>query len=89
MHNGSVETLEDVIDFYNKGGITRAGTTTAFPQTKSELIRPLGLTKEEKQQLLAFLDAFSGEKLNTKRPTLPPYEPLFSEQDCRRRENDY
>ncbi len=81
MHNGSVETLEDVIDFYNKGGITRAGTTTAFPQTKSELIRPLGLTREEKQQLLAFLDAFSGEKMKTKRPTLPPYEPLFSEQE--------
>lgn len=81
MHNGSIETMEDVVNFYNKGGITNDGKTTAFPQTKSPLIRPLGLTAEEKQQLLAFLDAFSGEKLTTKRPTLPPYEPLFTEQE--------
>jgi cytochrome c peroxidase len=55
MHDGSLRTLEDVIDFYNRGG-------RANPALDRE-IRPLGLARTEKQQLAAFLRALSGEVL--------------------------
>lgn len=51
MHDGSVNTLEEVIEHYNKGGY-------AHPN-KSELIKPLGLTKQEKADLLAFLHSLT------------------------------
>lgn len=47
MHDGSISTLTDVIAHYNSGG-------NSHPN-KSELIRPLGLTKAEQQDLVAFL----------------------------------
>jgi cytochrome c peroxidase len=53
MHNGSVKTLEAVIDLYNSGGIDRP--------SRSELIHPLGLTPREKADLIAFLQTLSGE----------------------------
>jgi cytochrome c peroxidase len=53
MHDGSVRTLEEVIDLYNRGGINRP--------SRSELIHPLGLTPEEKADLIAFLKTLSGE----------------------------
>jgi cytochrome c peroxidase len=52
MHDGSLATLEDVIDFYDKGG-------KANPNLDSD-IRELHLTVEEKQALVAFLKALSG-----------------------------
>jgi cytochrome c peroxidase len=53
MHNGVFQSLEEVIDFYNRGGRAVAG--------KSPLIQPLGLTSQEKRDLLAFLQALTGE----------------------------
>ena len=53
MHDGSVPTLEAVIDLYDRGGIDRP--------SRSELIHPLGLTAEEKADLLAFLKTLSGD----------------------------
>ena len=47
MHDGSVPTLEAVLDLYNRGGVAR-------PSLSPE-IHPLGLTAEEKEALLAFL----------------------------------
>jgi cytochrome c peroxidase len=61
MHNGVFHSLEEVIDFYNRGG-------GAVPR-KSSLIQPLGLTTEEKRDLLAFLQALTGEL-----PTVTPPE---------------
>jgi cytochrome c peroxidase len=52
MHDGSLRTLEDVVEFYDKGGRRN-------PNLDSE-IRPLNLTAEEKSQLLAFLHSLSG-----------------------------
>jgi cytochrome c peroxidase len=52
MHDGSVATLGEVIDIYDRGGI-------ANPQRDAEL-RPLHLTPAEKQALEAFLRALSG-----------------------------
>lgn len=81
MHNGAIATLADVVDFYDRGGIAADGRTTDFPDTKSPLIKPLGLTDQEKADLLAFLDAFTGERVTETRPSLPPYAPLFTEQE--------
>ncbi len=52
MHDGSLATLDDVIEFYNRSG-------NPNPHLDPEL-RPLRLTPEEKQALLAFLRALSG-----------------------------
>ena len=49
MHDGSLATLADVVDFYDRGGRTNPGL---FP-----LIRPLGLSPDEKAALLKFLEA--------------------------------
>ena len=63
MHNGTLATLADVVDFYNRGGFDAEGRTTDFPDNKSELIKPLGLTDAEKDDLLAFLDASQARQL--------------------------
>lgn len=55
MHDGSLATLEEVIAFYDRGGIDN-------PQ-KSPLLRPLGLTPEEKQALAAFLGSLTGDNV--------------------------
>lgn len=49
MHDGSTRTLRDVLDHYNSGGYLH-------PQ-KSPLIRPLGLSPQELDDLEAFLRA--------------------------------
>jgi len=52
MHDGSLATLRQVIDFYNAGGGSN--------QPKSMLLRKLKLTKQEKSDLVAFLESLSG-----------------------------
>ncbi len=52
MHDGSLATLADVIDHYDRGGI-------ANPNLDEE-IRPLQLTAAEKRALAAFLGALTG-----------------------------
>ena len=80
MHNGTLSTLESVIEFYNRGGVTEDGRTTGFPETKSPLIRPLGLTEDEKLDLLRFVEAFSGEQIKIDEPMIPEYQPLFTKE---------
>ncbi|MCP5082603.1 MAG: photosynthetic protein synthase I, partial [Alphaproteobacteria bacterium] len=55
MHNGTIKTLEDVVAFYNGGG--------GDDPNKDPRIKPLGLSKEERANLKAFLSALSGEAL--------------------------
>jgi cytochrome c peroxidase len=52
MHNGSLVSLKDVVDYYDRGG-------NANPALDSEL-RPLKLTASEKRSLVAFLHALNG-----------------------------
>jgi cytochrome c peroxidase len=47
MHDGSLKTLEDVIEYYRKGG-------NANPQLDEEIF-PLKVTDEEKKDLITFL----------------------------------
>jgi cytochrome c peroxidase len=53
MHDGSLKTLEDVVEFYDKGGIKN--------QNLDRTMKPLNLTLQEKRDLVAFLKALSGE----------------------------
>lgn len=53
MHNGSLQTLEDVVDFYDKGGRPN-------PALDVEM-RKLHLTAEEKKALVEFLKCLSGK----------------------------
>jgi cytochrome c peroxidase len=53
MHDGSLQTLEDVVEFYNKGGIPNRNLDAN--------IRPLHLSDRQKAGLVAFLKGLSGE----------------------------
>ncbi|BFN28234.1 cytochrome c551 peroxidase precursor [Pseudomonas sp. SCT] len=70
MHNGVFTSLQEVVDFYDRGG----GSGTS----KSELLKPLKLAAQEKQDLIAFIEALSmSEPLLHDDPTLPgEYQPL-------------
>ena len=71
MHNGMLETLEDVVEFYNQGG-----GENEFSANKSPLIQPLGLNDQEKADLVAFLKSLSGDEILVEEPDLPDYQPL-------------
>ena len=53
MHDGSLATLDEVIDFYDKGGRVNSGIDPEM--------RELSLTPEEKRALVAFLKSLSGK----------------------------
>lgn len=55
MHDGSIGTLEEVIDFYDRGG--------DIAENKDYRVISLGLTSDEKAALLAFLESLSTEPL--------------------------
>ncbi len=83
MHNGAFYTLEEVVDFYDRGGFDEDDRTTGWPKTKSDKIRPLGLSDDEKTDLVAFLEAFSGEELVMNKPELPEYAPMFTLEELK------
>ncbi len=78
MHNGAFWDLEEVVQFYNAGGGENEFTDGTIAATKSPLIKPLGLSDEEVEDLVAFLEGFSGEELVVEAPELPPYGLLDS-----------
>lgn len=51
MHDGSIKTLREIVEFYNKGGMRKEGID---PE-----IKPLNLSDEEIDELLAFLEALT------------------------------
>ena len=71
MHNGMIETLEDVVEFYDRGG-----DTNEFAKNKTSLIKPLNLSVAEKADLVNFLKSLSGEEILVEEPEIPEYEPL-------------
>ena len=61
MHNGIFKSLDEVIDFFNKGG-----------GYGNKLLKPMNLTDEEKKALKTFLvEALSGADLNIKPAEVP------------------
>lgn len=75
MHNGMLPTLRDVVEFYNAGG-----GVNEFADTKSPLIKPLGLSESEIDDLVAFLESLSGDPILMDNPKIPPMEALGSAQ---------
>lgn len=53
MHDGQQKTLEEVVDYYDKGGIRNPNL--------NPLIRPLHLSDKEKKALVSFMQALNGE----------------------------
>ena len=63
MHDGSLTTLRDVIDFYSRGGQRHPNTDPT--------IRPLNLSGQEKEDLLAFLGSLTDQGF-VKNPRFAP-----------------
>jgi cytochrome c peroxidase len=53
MHDGSLATLAEVVDHYDQGGIRRPSL--------SEEMQPLGLTSQEKQDLITFMKTLTSD----------------------------
>src|SRR5689334_15675233 len=60
MHDGSLETLEQVVEHYDSGGIDRP--------SRADLLHPLGLTAQEKSDLVAFLKTLDSPLTPTAAP---------------------
>lgn len=58
MHNGQLATLEDVVDFYDRGG-DAPGT---FSGTRAETIQPLNLSAKQRKALVELLEAMTGRE---------------------------
>ncbi|QJW83906.1 c-type cytochrome [Ramlibacter terrae] len=63
FHNGAAETLRDVVEYYNRGGEDRSNV--------SPDIKPLNLSAQEKDELVAFLRSLTGKQVPVVRPVLP------------------
>jgi len=57
MHNGTMESLTEVVYFYNQGG--------GQDVNKDSRLKPLGLTSPEIKDLVAFLETLSGDLLTS------------------------
>jgi cytochrome c peroxidase len=64
MHDGSIASLEDVVELYDRGGLARR------PSLSTD-IAPLRLTPEEKQDVIAFLGALTSTDTPVEIPALP------------------
>ena len=53
MHDGSLKTLEEVVDFYDKGGTPN--------KNLDEKMKKLNLTAEDKRALVEFMKGLNGE----------------------------
>ena len=63
MHDGSLATLEAVVEHYDRGGVDRP--------SRSDLMKPLGLTAQEKSDLVAFMKTLTSNLSPTAVPVLP------------------
>ena len=66
MHDGSLATLKEVVEFYNRGGGTGPN--------KDPALVPLDLGPAEQRYLVAFLKTLSGKLPDGETSPLPPYE---------------
>lgn len=66
MHNGGLATMEQVVEFYNRGGDFPA------PNVPTGVIRPLNMTVQERADLVAFLKRPLTD--NRVRNELPPFD---------------
>ncbi len=57
MHNGSLRSLRDVVEFYNDGGVPN--------EVLDRRVRPLNLTPREIDDLVVFLESLTGATVDT------------------------
>jgi cytochrome c peroxidase len=76
MHNGKFFDFDEVVEFYNDGGGSNEFTDGTLAKNKTKLLKPLGLTDGEKEDLVAFLESLSGPEIKISTPKLPRYAPL-------------
>lgn len=74
MHNGVYSSLEDVVDFYNRGG--GAGMGMDLPN-QTLPFDELNLSREEQQALVAFMESLTDTNGLTARPD---HLPVFDQQ---------
>lgn len=63
MHNGEYETLAEVVEHYNRGGVSK--------KSLDPNITPLHLSRQEKSDLVEFLSSLSGKPMDVTIPELP------------------
>jgi cytochrome c peroxidase len=63
MHTGAFKTLEEVVEFYNKGGEALPG--------KDPFMTALNLTDQEKKDLVEFMQSLTGDLKGMAAPKLP------------------
>jgi cytochrome c peroxidase len=70
FHNGGYATLEQVVEFYSRGGNARrtanGGDTTGYGPNDTNLafeMMPIGLSEQEKAQLVAFLKTLTDPRV--------------------------
>jgi cytochrome c peroxidase len=63
MHDGSIASLDAVMDHYNKAGVSRP--------SRSDMMKPLGLSKQEQADLVAFMKTLTSDIDPTTVPVLP------------------
>lgn len=63
MHDGTLTSLEAVVDHYDHGGIDRP--------SRSDLMKPLALSAQEKSDLVAFMRTLNSVMTPTTVPVLP------------------
>ncbi len=73
MHNGELATLEDTIDFYDRGGDFDA------PSKDINFVRPLKLSAQEKADLAAFLRSLTDPRVAAEAGPLFDRPTLYSE----------
>ena len=64
FHDGSATTLTEVVEHYNKGGVTKTDLSTN--------IKPLNLSADEVKDLVLFLQALTTPPKTVTLPQLPP-----------------
>jgi cytochrome c peroxidase len=72
MHNGQFSSLEEVVDFYDRGG--------DFSDNQDPFIAPIGLSVDEKAALIAYLVTFTDNRVAI---AAPPFDRprLFTERE--------
>lgn len=63
MHDGGLDTLLQVVEHYDKGGIPNKGL--------SDKVKKIGLTDQEKKDLVAFMEALTGSFPKVEQERLP------------------
>ena len=66
MHDGSIATLREVVELYNRGGDPEP---VSRPRGR---IKPLGLTDADIDALVAFMESLDGEGYQDTPPTSFP-----------------